>query len=85
MADDKVQVERLDVDNYATWAQDMQSLLVMKRLWSVIGDARQQPDAEKDQMARAFICLHVAKHHKISVSKCKTAKEAWEMLRTKYC
>ena len=84
MADDKVQVERLDVDNYATWAQDMQSLLVMKRLWSVIGDARQQPDAEKDQMARAFICLHVAKHHKISVSKCKTAKEAWEMLRTKY-
>ena len=83
MVDDKVQVERLDVDNYATWAQDMQALLVMKRLWSTIGgDA--PPDAEKDQMARALICLNVAKHHKMAVGKCSTAREAWELLRGKY-
>jgi hypothetical protein len=83
MADEnKALVERLDVDNYATWAQDMRSLLTMKKLWSAV--TSDTIDEEKDAMALALITLHVAKHLKISVGKCATAKAAWQALKTKY-
>ena len=68
-------VERLDVDNYATWKNRMKWLLLSKGLW---GDSL-TPD--QDQKALAFIGLCVRDHHLPVLESCKTAKEAWDKLK----
>ena len=59
--EDKFTVERLDVDNYATWSIRMRALLITKGLWgAVTGDSI---DPDKDQKALTQIILHVKDHH----------------------
>ena len=75
-------IERLDVDNYATWSIRMRALLISKGLWAAV--TADTPDADKDQKALAQIILHVKDHHLMTVGKCETAKIAWETLKTTY-
>ena len=76
-------VERLDVDNYATWSIRMRALLISKGLWgSVTGDNSIDPD--KDQKALAQIILHVKDYHLMTVGNCDTSKIAWDALKATY-
>lgn len=75
-------VERLDVDNYATWSIRMKALLISKGLWAAV--VTEPPDAAQDQKALAQIILHVKDHHLMTVGSCPTAKNAWETLKTIY-
>ena len=85
MADfDKVTLEKLDVDNYATWSVKMRYLLVAKGLWTPVTDSDQEGGARSDEKALALIGLYVKDHHLALLSKCKTAKEAWEELESVY-
>jgi hypothetical protein len=80
--EDKFTVERLDVDNYATWSIRMRALLITKGLWgAVTGDSI---DPDKDQKALAQIILHVKDHHLMTVGNCSTSKIAWETLKHTY-
>lgn len=82
MSEDKVVVEFLDVENYATWSMRMQALLMVKGLWDAISNAN--VEAKIDLKAHAQILLHVKDHHLQQVMACSSAKEAWEMLKKVY-
>lgn len=75
-------VERLDVDNYATWSIRMQAYLMVKGLWDVV--AGDSTDAAADKKALAQIILHVMDHHLSTLVACPTAKDAWEALKATY-
>lgn len=79
MADDKLVVELLDVDNYATWSVRMQALLMVKGLWKATTGA--DSDENRMEKAHAQIALRVKPHHVLRVMECPTAAAAWEMLR----
>lgn len=81
-SEDKYAVERLDVDNYATWSVRMQAYLMVKGLWDPIISAT--PDAAADKKALAHIILHVKDHHLPTLTKCPTSKNAWETLKKTY-
>jgi hypothetical protein len=76
-------VERLDVDNYATWETRMRFLLISKGLWSAIQD-NERVNPETDQKALALIGLYVKEHHLPLLKRCNTAREAWQQLAAVY-
>lgn len=80
MATDEVKlvVERLDVDNYATWRSKMKWLLISKGFWTVVTGSN--VDVEKDAKALTQIGLHVKDHHLPLLESCDTAKSAWDQL-----
>ena len=75
-------VERLDVDNYATWKSRMRFLLISKGLWAAVSGTDAGP--ETDLKALAQIGLYVKEHHLPLLERCKTAKEAWDKLESVY-
>ena len=80
---DKVSIDKLDVDNYATWSQRMKWLLIQKGQW---GPVTQEvvTDEAADQKALALIGLSVKDHHLSTLAGCNTAKQAWEALEAVY-
>lgn len=80
---DKVTIEKLDVDNYATWSVRVKYFLIHRGLWEAV-DGSGQPSEQDDQKALALIILHVRDHHLTTLSKCATAKDAWDTLETVY-
>ena len=80
--EDKLVVERLDVDNYATWNIRMQAYLMVKGLWDVVSGT--STDAAADQKALAQIILHVKDHHLSMLMGCTTSKIAWATLKKMY-
>jgi len=85
MASGKYSIEKLDIDNYATWSANMRWLLTLKTLSAAIEPAEDQAvDAAVDQKALALIGLYVADHHKSTLAGCETANEAWEALKAVY-
>ena len=79
---DKPVVERLDVDNYATWKTRMRFLLITKGLWSAISAEEVDPDT--DLKALAQIGLYVKEHHLATLERFATAKAAWQHLEELY-
>ena len=75
-------VERLDVDNYATWKSRMKFLLISKGLWAAVSSTDANP--ETDLKALAQIGLYVKEHHLPLLERCTTAKEAWDKLESVY-
>lgn len=75
-------IERLDVENYATWSIRMQAFLMVKGLWgAVTGDST---DATVDKKALAQIILHVKDYHLPTLVGCATSKIAWETLKAMF-
>ena len=77
-----IEIEKLDVDNYATWSVKVKSLLVLKDLWRAVSGAGDVRGA--DEKALAQILLYVKDHHIVALSKCETAKQAWDKLKDAY-
>ena len=76
-------IERLDVDNYATWETRMKFLLITKGLWTAI-EPKNEVDPDMDQKALALIGLCVKEHHLTTLKRCRTALEAWQQLEAVY-
>jgi hypothetical protein len=76
-------IEKLDVDNYATWSVKMKALLVSKGLWALVTEDKPK-DEGADQKALAFIILCVRNHNLPTVAECETAREAWDTLAKIY-
>ena len=70
MSSDSVQVEPLDVDNYASWMPQMKYYLIGKDLWDIVENrGNSDDDKKKDKKATAAIGLRVKKHHLNTVEK----------------
>ena len=82
-AEQKLMVEQLDVDNYATWSIRMKALLISKGLWAPVVEAT-PTDVAQDLRALAQIILHVKDHHLQTVASCATSKAAWDTLQATY-
>ncbi len=80
--DSQIAIERLDVDNYATWRSRMKCLLITRGLWAAIGGDRASSDT--DMKAQALIGLCVKDHYLTMLEGCSSAKEAWEKLEQMY-
>ena len=55
--DTRVSLERLDVDNYSTWAVRMRFTLISKGLWKHVINNGEVTDTDGDQKALALIGL----------------------------
>ena len=77
-----VLVERLDVDNYATWRSRIKFLLISKGLWGAVSG--ESIDPETDKKALAQIGLYVMEHHLSTLERCGSAKEAWDTLEATF-
>ena len=81
---DKINIAKLDVDNYATWCIKMECFLASKGLseeLSATGDAAITADNKR---ARAYIMLYVKDHLLATLNTSATAKEVWDKLKTQY-
>ncbi|KAK9806822.1 hypothetical protein WJX72_003845 [[Myrmecia] bisecta] len=83
MAEDRLSIDKLDVDNYGTWSVQMKWLLIENGLWAPV-EQEEPEDKDKDQKALARIGRSVQNHHVAMLAKCKTAKEAWTKLEVVY-
>ncbi len=79
MAEPRILIEQLDLENYTTWAFKMRNLLVTKDLWNAV-EGTTNVDASIDAKALAIICLYVKEHHISTLAQCNKAKEAWDKL-----
>ena len=85
MSSDSVQVEPLDVDNYASWMPQMKYYLIGKDLWDIVENrGNSDDDKKKDKKAIAAIGLRVKKHHLNTMEKAGSAKGLWETFQATY-
>ena len=76
-------VERLDVDNYATWRLRMKHHLTSKGLWGAI-ETPNDVSVEIDKKAFAQIGLYVKEAHLSELEAFATTKAAWDHLESIY-
>ncbi|GAB6033770.1 hypothetical protein CHUAL_013973 [Chamberlinius hualienensis] len=95
MSKDKEEIPKLNRDNYLTWKQDVEWLLLSKGVWDhVDGSAEFPPFSastdDKQQFQRlagkalGCICLSVSEDLKPLLAGVKTAKEAWQRLKDNF-
>jgi hypothetical protein len=75
--DSRLAVDKLGVDNYATWSIKMKYLLIHRGMWKPISG---EGGAALDEKALALIMLSVRDYHLSALADCETAKEAWDKL-----
>src|SRR5947209_362323 len=77
--------DKLDGNNYAMWAVNMKSYLILKDLWSAVSAVDVSPaGVANNQKAMAQLVLHVKDHYKQAIANANNAKEAWDALETAY-
>jgi hypothetical protein len=76
MATDKlIQIDPLDVDDYAEWRGQMKSLLTYLGLFESIKKANFEDGKKSDAKCRALIILKLKTFHHLEVEELNTAKE----------
>ncbi|CAN6286925.1 unnamed protein product [Urochloa humidicola] len=75
----------LTATNYSTWAIKMEANMDAQGLWEAIEPAEGEAvDTKKDKLARACLFGVVPDDVLQQIAEKKTAKEAWESLKTRY-
>ena len=82
MVDEKITIEKLDTNNFATWAIQMQAVLATKGLETALVD--DNADASVSRKAKALIMLSVQNHHLAALNELATAKLVWQHLEAQY-
>ena len=82
MVDEKITIEKLDTNNFATWAIQMQAVLATKGLETALVD--DNADAAVSRKAKALIMLSVQNHHLAALNELATAKLVWQYLEAQY-
>lgn len=72
----------LTKSNYVTWEVVMKVYLEAHGLWDAIDGANAPADPATDRLALAAIHRRVTKSTLLKIARNKTAKEAWQALRT---
>ena len=71
MVDKNITIEKLDTNNYATWAIQMEAVLVTMGLETALADG--VVDAAVSRKAKALILLSVQSHHLAVLNELGTA------------
>ncbi|KAG6623354.1 Retrovirus-related Pol polyprotein from transposon TNT 1-94 [Phytophthora cinnamomi] len=79
--DTKFKVEPFDGSNYSLWSYNMKMYLMSKGLWDAVSGEAEVASA-KEQQAHAAIVLNLNDSQLMHVVTSKTAKEAWDTLKT---
>ncbi|KAG6617006.1 Retrovirus-related Pol polyprotein from transposon TNT 1-94 [Phytophthora cinnamomi] len=79
--DTKFKVEPFDGSNYSLWSYKMKMYLMSKGLWDAVSGEAEVASA-KEQQAHAAIVLNLNDSQLMHVVTSKTAKEAWDTLKT---
>lgn len=89
--DTKIQLAKLNNQNYSNWKFKIELLLIKEKVWNVITEDPPTTTAtttadtkwlEKDQIARAIIGLNIEDNQLVHVRNEKTAKAAWNKLKS---
>jgi hypothetical protein len=77
---------KLKRSNYTTWAVKMKVFMRAQGVWDAVetDDPKDKLDVKKDQTSLATIYQDIPNETLQAVSEKKTAKEAWECIRTMY-
>lgn len=71
--------------NYPVWAIRFKTILEANGLWEMIEPGTDaQPDVKKDKAAIAYLFQALSEDLVLQVASCKTAKEVWDALKTRY-
>lgn len=93
MAEVKEHIRKLGTDNYYAWSCQVEAVLDSKDLWEAVDDGWTEQELEEDctederkanKKALAFIKRHVENIHLESIGSIKSAKEAWDTLKTNF-
>ena len=76
--DSRVSLERLDVDNYSTWAVRMRFTLISKGLWKHVINDGEVTEKDGDRRRWRSIGLSVMDHHLPMLGQRETAKASRE-------
>ncbi|KAG6612000.1 RxLR effector candidate protein [Phytophthora cinnamomi] len=79
--DTKFKAEPFDGSNYSLWSYKMKMYLMSKGLWDAVSGEAEVASA-KEQQAHAAIVLNLNDSQLMHVVTSKTAKEAWDTLKT---
>lgn len=84
--DTKYAITKLNNTNYFVWKFKMQLLLTKEGVWETVIAGPPNPETEawkkKDSLAYATIGLNVEDEQLILIRNTKTAKSAWDALKT---
>eukprot|EP00171_Calliarthron_tuberculosum_P014945 IDg14945t1 len=78
----KLEVTKLDGNNYAAWKFKVTMLLPHKGFWDAVNGS--DDDVEKSKKALAIIDLSVKDSQIVYIQYCSTGKEAWDKLARLY-
>ena len=85
---ERVRIAQLDIHNYATWKIRMKADLVSRDLWAVTSEVgrpeTRAASAGASEKALSRIILYVKDQHLAKIARCKTAKEACDMLAAEF-
>ena len=90
---EKDSITKLGSANYYAWSVQVQSILDSKDLWEAIEDGwteeeledLDEDDKKKNKKALAFLKKSVEDSHLEFIGHLKSAKEAWDTLKTNFC
>lgn len=88
MSVNQYNITKLNGSNYQIWKYKVELLLLKEELWSVVSEEpaseQNQEWKNKDGKARATIGLLLEDSQVIHIRNCKTAREAWQTLKSQY-
>ncbi|XP_022031951.1 uncharacterized protein LOC110933016 [Helianthus annuus] len=71
--------------SYTVWAICIKTILEASGLWETIEPAENtQSDVKKDKLVIAYLFQAIPEDVMLQVANCKTAKEIWEILKTRH-
>ncbi|KAK3929705.1 Retrovirus-related Pol polyprotein from transposon RE2 [Frankliniella fusca] len=90
---EKDTVTKLGLNNYFAWACQVEAILDSKDLWEIVDDGYTEEELEDaseeekkaNKLALAFLKRVVEDCHLEYIGQCKSAKEAWGILRDQFC
>ena len=82
MFDEKINVEKLGTNNYATWSIQVHYLLVTKGLEHAL--LEDDVDAATSRKAKAILLLSVQSYRLAALSELATAKLVWQHFDAQY-
>lgn len=83
----KVQIHKLNNENYSAWSYKMKLILIKERVWKAVSEDIPTDASEvttwtpPDQLAQALIGLNVEDNQLLHIRNAANAKEAWETLK----
>ena len=69
--------------NYPVWAIRFKTILEANGLWEVI-EPGTETDVKRNKAAMAYLFQALPEDLVLQVASCKTAKEVWDALKTRY-